>query len=342
MPELSPNFWHGWIVGLTVLSLLALLWLTVSVYFSRRAQGGPDDVVWDDDLREETNPAPWWWFALLLGLLVFTVLYLMLYPGLGDYPGMLRWTQETQIQQSAARDQDKNAARRARWQGMTAAELGADAAAMRTAGRLFRHNCAACHAEDAGGIPGIAPDLTDHAWNWGGSEAQIRQTITAGRTGLMPPLGAALGEEGITEVAEFVLNGLDRADGDGGDGAGNAGGVDGGDGGADSGRGGDGGVGGDASVVGGVGDGGDASDVVAAGRTKYAQFCAACHGPGGKGNPALGAPDLTDEVWFYGNTPAAIRAAIRHGRRNQMPAQGQRLTETQLRLLVAYLLRHTD
>jgi len=125
MPELSPNFWHGWIVGLTVLSLLALLWLTVSVYFSRRAQGGPDDVVWDDDLREEANPAPWWWFALLLGLLVFTVLYLMLYPGLGDYPGMLRWTQETQIQQSAARDQDKNAARRARRQGMTAAELAA-------------------------------------------------------------------------------------------------------------------------------------------------------------------------------------------------------------------------
>lgn len=248
------------------------------------------------------NPAPWWWFALLLGLLVFTVLYLILYPGLGDYPGMLRWTQETQIQQSAARDQDKNAARRARWRGMTAAELAADAAAMRTAGRLFRHNCAACHAEDAGGIPGIAPDLTDHAWNWGGDEAQIRQTITAGRTGLMPPLGAALGEEGITEVAEFVLNGLDRA----------------------------------------AGDGGDASDVVAAGRTKYAQFCAACHGPGGKGNPVLGAPDLTDAVWFYGNTPAAIRAAIRHGRSNQMPAQGQRLTETQLRLLVAYLLRHTD
>ena len=326
MPELSPNFWHGWIVGLTVLSLLALLWLTVSVYFSRRAQGGPDDVVWDDDLREETNPAPWWWFALLLGLLVFTVLYLMLYPGLGDYPGMLRWTQETQIQQSAARDQDKNAARRARWQGMTAAELGADAAAMRTAGRLFRHNCAACHAEDAGGIPGIAPNLTDHAWNWGGDEAQIRQTITAGRTGLMPPLGAALGEEGITEVAEFVLHGLDRADGDGGDGDGTGGdadGVDGGDGGND------------ASGV--VGD-----ETLAAGRTKYAQFCAACHGPGGKGNPALGAPDLTDEVWFYGNTPAAIRAAIRHGRRNQMPAQGQRLTETQLRLLVAYLLRHTN
>ncbi|MDD9810873.1 MAG: c-type cytochrome [Gammaproteobacteria bacterium] len=300
------------------------------------------------------NPAPWWWFALLLGLLVFTVLYLILYPGLGDYPGMLRWTQETQIQQSAARDQDKNAARRARWQGMTAAELAADAAAMRTAGRLFRHNCAACHAEDAGGIPGIAPDLTDHAWNWGGSEAQIRQTITAGRTGLMPPLGAALGEEGITEVAEFVLHGLDRAAGDGGDGAGGAGGDAGGVDGADSGRGG--GGGGDADGAGGVGgdagggdiDGGsDASggvgdETLAAGRTKYAQFCAACHGPGGKGNPALGAPDLTDAVWFYGNTPAAIRAAIRHGRSNQMPAQGQRLTETQLRLLVAYLLRHTD
>lgn len=297
MPELSENFWHGWVIGLTVLSLGALLWLTVSVYFSRRKQGGPDDVVWDDDLREEANPAPWWWFALLLGLLVFTVLYLALYPGLGDYPGLLRWSQESQIQQSAAGDAAKNQALRARWQAMTAEELAADADAMQTAGRLFRHNCAACHAEDARGIPAIAPDLTDAAWNWGGTEAQIRQTITAGRVGIMPPLGAALGEDGVAQVAEFVINGL------GGDGA----------------------------------NSGD--ETLAAGRTKYMQFCAACHGPAGQGNPALGAPNLTDAIWFYGNDPTTIRAAIRHGRNNQMPAQGPRLNETQLDLLVAWLLR---
>jgi len=327
MPELGENFWHGWIVGLTVLSLLALLWLTVSVYFSRRAQGGPDDVVWDDDLREEANPAPWWWFVLLLGLLVFTVIYLALYPGLGDYPGMLRWTQETQIQQSAAGEQSQNAALRARWQDMSADELAADAAAMRTAGRLFRHNCAACHGEDARGIRAIAPDLTDSEWAWGGGEAQIIQTITAGRVGLMPPLGAALGEDGVEQVTEFVLNGLGR---DGGDGDGDGGGGDG-----------DGGDGDDGDGDGGDGDGGDGGDneTVAAGRAKYQQFCAACHGPGGQGNPALGAPNLTDDAWFYGRDPAAIRATIRHGRTNQMPAQGPRLTETQLRLLVAWLLR---
>jgi len=297
MPELSANFWHGWVIGLTVLSLIALVWLTLSVYFSRRAQGGPSDAVWDDDLREEANPAPWWWFALLLGLLVFTVSYLALYPGLGDYPGMLKWTQESQLQQSAAGDAAAHESRRARWRAMTAAELGRDAAAMQTAARVFRHNCAACHGEDARGLPGLAPDLTDSAWTWGGSEAQIRHSITAGRTGIMPPLGAALGDAGVAEVAEFVLNGLGR-DGDG--------------------------------------DG----ETLAAGRTKYMQFCAACHGPTGQGNPALGAPDLTDDIWFYGNAPATVRATIRAGRSNQMPAQGGRLTETQVRLLTAHLLRN--
>jgi len=296
MPELSPNFWHGWVIGLTVLSLIALVWLTVSVYFSRRAQGGPSDAVWDDDLREEANPAPWWWFALLLSLLVFTVLYLALYPGLGDYPGMLRWTQASQLQQSAAGDAAAHESRRARWRAMSAAELGRDAAAMQTAARVFRHNCAACHGEDARGLPGIAPNLTDSAWTWGGGEAQIRHTITAGRTGIMPPLGAALGDAGVGEVAEFVLNGLGRD---------------------------------------GAGDG----ETLTAGRTKYMQFCAACHGPAGQGNPALGAPDLTDDIWFYGNAPATVRATIRAGRSNHMPPQGERLTETQVRLLTAHLLR---
>jgi len=324
MPELGANFWHGWVIGLTALSLGALVWLTLSVYFSRRAQGGPGDAVWDDDLREEANPAPWWWFALLLGLLVFTVVYLALYPGLGDYPGMLRWTQEVQIEQSIAGDTAAHESRRARWQSMTAAELSGDAAAMQTAGRVFRHNCAACHGEDARGRPGLAPNLTDAAWTWGGGEAQISQSITAGRIGVMPPLGAALGDAGVAQVAEFVLHGLGR------DGAHPrhprsvlSGGGD-----------------GDADASdGGAGAGAGGAESLAAGRTKYMQFCAACHGPTGRGNPALGAPDLTDAAWLYGGEPTAIRASIRHGRTNQMPPQGPRLTETQLRLLVAYLLR---
>jgi len=292
MPELSPNFWHGWVIGLTVLSLIALVWLTVSVYFSPRAQGGPSAAVWDDDLREAANPAPSWGFALPLGFLAFPVLYPALYPGLGDYPGMLKWTQESQLQQSAAGDAAAHESRRARWRAMSAAELGSDAAAMQTAARVFRHNCAACHGEDARGLPGLAPNLTDAAWTWGGGEAQIRHTITAGRTGIMPPLGAALGDGGVAQVAEFVLHGL------GGDG-----------------------------------------ETLAAGRTKYMQFCAACHGPTGRGNPALGAPDLTDDIWFYGNAPATVRATIRAGRSNHMPPQGERLTETQVRLLTAHLLR---
>ena len=71
----------------------------------------------------------------------------------------------------------------------------------------------------------------------------------------------------------------------------------------------------------------------------YMQYCAACHGADGGGNPMLGAPDLTDDASLYGQSPAAIRHSIAHGRSGEMPAFGERLDDTQIRLLVAWLQR---
>ena len=65
--------------------------------------------------------------------------------------------------------------------------------------------------------------------------------------------------------------------------------------------------------------------------------CAACHGPGGKGNPALGAPNLSDKIWLHGWGETAVVAMINNGKHNVMPAHGERLTPEQIRVLAAYV-----
>ncbi len=72
------------------------------------------------------------------------------------------------------------------------------------------------------------------------------------------------------------------------------------------------------------------------GKSKFTA-CAACHGPAGKGNPALGAPDLSDDIWLHGYGENAIVAMINNGKTNQMPAQSGKLSEVQIKVLAAYV-----
>jgi len=80
----------------------------------------------------------------------------------------------------------------------------------------------------------------------------------------------------------------------------------------------------------------------AAGQALYATTCLACHGADGKGNVAIGAPDLTDQTWLYGGSVDAVRTSIARGRQGQMPAQGERLGAERVRLLAAYVLSLGD
>ena len=77
------------------------------------------------------------------------------------------------------------------------------------------------------------------------------------------------------------------------------------------------------------------------GRAKFA-VCAACHGPDGKGNPAVGAPNLADKIWLHGWGEDAIVAMVNNGKTNVMPAQGSRLTPEQIRVLAAYVWRFSN
>jgi len=206
MANLPSDFWAGWISVITVVSLIGLAWLVYSIYFAKRSDANVAHQVWDETLREGTAAAPLWWFWLIVALLAITVVYLMLYPGLGSYRGTLQWSQGGRLAESAARYDAEFGAARARIAATDAEALRSDAAVLRSAASVFRNNCAACHGEDAGGQAKTFPSLTDREWQWGGDTAQLEQTITAGRQAAMPPWQAVLGDTGISAVADYVIS----------------------------------------------------------------------------------------------------------------------------------------
>jgi cytochrome c oxidase cbb3-type subunit 3 len=77
----------------------------------------------------------------------------------------------------------------------------------------------------------------------------------------------------------------------------------------------------------------------AAGQVHFQTLCSACHGMDGKGNPLLGAPNLTDEIWLYGGDAATIKQTVMNGRNGQMPAWGDKLGEQRIKLLAAYVTK---
>jgi len=292
VPDLPTQFWGGWIVALTGTTLVGLAWLVVSVYFGNKNADDVADLTWDETLKEGDAPAPLWWFWLIFALLVVSVLYLLLYPGLGTFAGVLHWSQHHEIETSAAHYGERFGALREAIASTEPALLREDPRAMAAAASVFANHCAACHGPDGRGQANLFPNLRDAEWQWGGTHAEIEQTITLGRRGVMPPWGAALGEEGVAEVTDYVL-----------------------------------------ALAAGRGD----NEAVAAGRTRFAQLCSACHGADGSGQTLLGAPPLNDPHWLYGGSREAIAASIADGRNGEMPAFGGRLDPTQIRLLAAWL-----
>mgnify|MGYP000751778705 CR=1 FL=1 len=79
------------------------------------------------------------------------------------------------------------------------------------------------------------------------------------------------------------------------------------------------------------------ADVAAAGKQTFETICAACHGKDGRGNIGMGAPNLTDNVWLYGGSQAAVMKSISEGRKGNMPAHGAFLGEAKAHLLAAYI-----
>jgi cytochrome c oxidase cbb3-type subunit 3 len=204
MADMPTEFWSGYIVGITVLTGIALAWLVYNVFFSGGSDAEVAVHVWDESLREGTHPAPMWWFWLILATLAFSVIYLMLYPGLGSFKGALDWSQGGEVEAAARRFDGQFGPERERIAALPADQLGSDARAMRSGAHLFSVHCSACHGADAAGQAQLFPSLIDPAWQWGAAPEQIEQTLRAGRTAVMPPWQTVLQDDGVTAMTEFV------------------------------------------------------------------------------------------------------------------------------------------
>jgi cytochrome c oxidase cbb3-type subunit 3 len=204
--------WSIFVAAATIISLIACLALLI-IAARRRVMANDNTTghVWDEDLRELNNPLPRWWMWLFVITVAFAGIYLALYPGLGSHDGSLKWSSIGQWETEQARAKTAMEPIYAKYVAMSAEDLAKDATAMGIGQRLFINNCAQCHGSDARGSKGF-PNLTDDDWLHGGTLDKIVETITDGREGNMPPMGAAVGSgEDVRNVAHYVLSLSDSA-----------------------------------------------------------------------------------------------------------------------------------
>ncbi|WP_421698570.1 cytochrome-c oxidase, cbb3-type subunit III [Ancylobacter sp.] len=265
-----------------------------------------------DGIRELNNPLPRWWLWTFYATIVWAFLYWIAYPAWplvsGYTSGVLGWKSREAVQVQLA---DLRAQRGAFAEKLEAASLEQIEASpellafARAQGRAaFGDNCAPCHGSGAAGSKGY-PNLNDDDWMWGGSLAQIQQTILHGirstdadaHVGDMPAFGrdGLLQRPEIVAVADYVrsLSNLPVPQG--------------------------------------------VTPDLAKGKEVFAANCAACHGADGKGNIELGAPNLTDGIWLYGSDRDSIIATLTNGRAGIMPAWAGRLDPTTIKALTVYV-----
>ena len=206
MADFDSNFWHWMIV---IVSLVSILILFPFIYLNRgKPSSGEAETmghVWDDDLEEYNNPLPRWWLNMFVITLVFGLGYLVLYPGLGHYSGLLNWTSTGSYEQEIESAREKFDPIFAAYASTDIETLSHDAEAMNSGERLFINYCSTCHGSDARGAKGF-PNLRDHDWIFGGTPDQIKHSILKGRVAVMPPWGPALGDEGVDNVANYVIS----------------------------------------------------------------------------------------------------------------------------------------
>jgi cytochrome c oxidase cbb3-type subunit III len=292
MSQFTSSFWDFYIAVISLVSIVACAVFLKSQSI-RRVEGAAPTTghTWDEDLGEYNNPLPRWWSWLFYLTIVFGLVYLVLYPGLGSWQGLLGWSQVGQLEQETRRAEQRFGPIYEKFAATGIEELAKTPEALAIGQKVFLNHCAQCHASDARGSRGF-PNLANGDWLWGGDPKTIRTSIAEGRTGVMPPFGPVLGETGVKDVTHYVmsLSGLT----------------------ADSLR-------------------------AARGKALFALNCVACHGAEGKGNPALGAPNLTNKIWLHGSGEPTIMDIIGKGRTNQMPAHKGLLTEAQIHLVSAYV-----
>lgn len=265
--------------------------------------------VWDDSLRELTNPPPKWWFIGFHASWILVVVYSIIYP---TWPllethtkGVTGWTSIGEYKEDLRAIEQVRAKYEEQLPGKSAAAILADPElsdyVTRSAKVLFGDNCSACHGAGGAGNPGY-PILADDDWLYGGSIDNIQTSITNGRKGVMTAMGNSLSPQEINDVARHVMalsEGKEYAPGK--------------------------------AIYNGKG------------------ACMACHGPDARGMQVLGSANLTDGIWRFAaeDQLASVKYTITHGvndpsdpltRKAEMPVfGGGKLSETDIKKLAVYV-----
>jgi cytochrome c oxidase cbb3-type subunit 3 len=310
------SFWSIWISVISLGTILGCFLLLRWCLLNKTGVDEGDDMHHSfDGILEINNQLPRWWTILFYITIVWGLLYLVLYPGLGNFQGVLGWKSSNQDIRSL--EESRQAVLVAKENGeiiqydreLEFAEkrfgpifdefakqpieaLATDPEALKIGQRLFMQNCSQCHGSTGRGAQRGFPNLTDDDWLYGGTPAKIKETLILGRVGAMPAWLDSFGEKGIEEVVDYTLSLSGRTD------------VD--------------------------------PVLVEAGKVRFA-VCAACHGTDGKGNQALGAPNLTDSVWLYGGNKPAVIETLKYGRAGVMPSFKTTLGEKKIHLVSAYV-----
>ena len=292
--------WSWYVIVLVAINIGGCAWLLWWTAKRRPGEPKPEDTshVWDGDITEYNKPLPRWWINLFYLTIVFSNGYLPWYPGPGNLPGFGGWTS------AAEHDRDK-AAYNARleetfapYKGQSIDVLARDPAAIKLGRSIFGNTCSTCHGSSAQGAIGY-PNLSDDIWHWGGKPEQVLESVLKGREGVMQPWGKVLTGMGGEHAVDNVVAYV--------------------------------------RTLSTPGQGLQNNYMAAQGQKLFDNLCVACHGKDGKGNQQLGAPDLTDGYWMYGDSTAALRETIVNGRHGSMPAHGALLGETRARLVAAYV-----
>jgi len=291
--------WTWYVIFLVALNIGGCAWLLWWTARRRPGDPRPDDTshVWDGDITEYNKPLPKWWINLFYLTILFAIGYLAWFGGLGGIAGYSGWTSTQEHAKKKAVEDAKLEQTFQPFAGKPIDALARDPTAVALGRSIFGNTCATCHGSSGQGAIGY-PNLTDDIWHWGGSPEQILQTVLDGREGVMPEWGTVLTGMGGPEAVDYTVAYVRTLS---------------------------------------APETLQNNFMAAQGRKLYEGVCAACHGVDGKGNPDLGAPDLTDAYWMYGNSRESLRQTVMHGRHGSMPAHRELLGETRARLVAAYV-----
>lgn len=263
-----------------------------------------------DGIKELNNPMPRWWLTVFYISIIWSIAYWVVMPSWPGLTGYLKGTrnhsERANVDNAIATlsvTRDEQLKRLLSADSLAAIEADPDLLqyAMTAGQSIFGDNCATCHG--AGGQGNIGyPALVDDDWLWGGSLAEIQKTIHYGIRSTHPEtrvnIMAAYGQTGALNSGQIV----DLVE-----------------------------------YVTSISGGEANPEAAARGAEVFAIQCVSCHGAEGRGNIALGAPNLTDGIWLYGGARADIERSINAGRNGVMPYWADRLSEEQISALAIYV-----